>query len=157
LGHEGAGIVEQVGPGVIATKVGDHVLLNVVPRCGRCEPCVTGQPQLCQNSRSALYGGTLLDGTSRLSRRNGEPLWHFFAQSSFPERAVVAEGAVVPIRQDAPLAVLAPLACGASTGLGAVLNAARPAVGSTIAIVGCGGVGLSAIAAAALTHPRLLI
>jgi S-(hydroxymethyl)glutathione dehydrogenase/alcohol dehydrogenase len=157
LGHEGAGIVEQIGPGVIATKPGDHVLLNVVPRCGRCEPCVTGQPQLCQTSRPALYSGTLLDGTSRLSRSNGDSLWHFFAQSSFAERAVVSEGAVVPIRRDAPLDKLAPLACGASTGIGAVLNAARPEVGSTIAVVGCGGVGLSAIAAAALTHPRLLI
>lgn len=156
LGHEGAGVVESVGPGVTAVAPGDHVVLAVAPRCGRCPACVVGQPQLCRTSGPVLFAGTMLDGTTRL-HRHGAPLHHFFCQSSYAERAVVPEGAAVPIRRDAPLATVAPLACGASTGLGAVLNAARVEEGASVAIVGCGGVGLSAVMAARLAHAATIV
>src|SRR5712692_6234453 len=156
LGHEGAGVVEAVGPGVTTVAPGDHVVLAAVPRCGKCESCVLGQPQLCRVSGRVLFGGTMLDGSTRL-RLRGEPVYHFFAQSSYAEYAVVPEGATVPIPADVPLDKVAPLACGMSTGLGAVFNAARPEIGSTIAIIGCGGVGLSAVMAAPLTHPRTIV
>lgn len=156
LGHEGAGVVEAVGADVTAVAVGDHVVLSAVPRCGKCESCVLGQPQLCRVSGRVLFGGTMLDGSTRL-RLRGEPVYHFFAQSSYAEYAVVPEGATVRIPADVPLDKVAPLACGVSTGIGAVFNAARPEIGSTIAIIGCGGVGLSAVMAAPLTHPRVIV
>jgi S-(hydroxymethyl)glutathione dehydrogenase / alcohol dehydrogenase len=156
LGHEGAGVVEGVGSDITTVAPGDHVVLTAVPRCGKCESCVLGQPQLCRVSGRVLFGGTLLDGSTRL-RRHGEPVYHFFAQSSYAEYAVVPEGAAVPIPADVPLDKVAPLACGVSTGLGAVFNAARPEVGATIAIIGCGGVGLSAVMAAHLTQARTIV
>jgi Zn-dependent alcohol dehydrogenase len=156
LGHEGAGVVEAVGPGVSTVAAGDHVILSAVPRCGKCEPCVIGQPQLCRVAAAVVFGGTLLDGTSRL-RLRGEPVCHFFAQSSFAERAVVPEGAAVPVPADVPLDKLAPLACGVSTGIGAVLNAARVEVGESVVVIGCGGVGLSAVLAADLAHAGMIV
>ena len=156
LGHEGAGIVEAVGPGVTTTAVGDHVILSAVPRCGKCAACVVGQPQLCRAAAAIIFGGTLLDGTTRL-RLRGEPAYHFFAQSSFAERAVVPEGAVVPIPADVPLEVVAPLACGVGTGLGAVLNAARVQLGESVVVLGCGGVGLSGVLAADLAHAGMIV
>jgi S-(hydroxymethyl)glutathione dehydrogenase / alcohol dehydrogenase len=156
LGHEGAGIVEAVGPGVVTVSLGDHVVLSAVPRCGWCEQCVVGRPQLCQVAQPTLWSGTLLDGTRRL-RRGDEPVHHFFAQSSFAEYAVVPQGATVRIPRDVPLELVAPLACGVSTGLSSVLNAARVKVGATVAVVGCGGVGVSAIIGAHLAHASTVI
>jgi Zn-dependent alcohol dehydrogenase len=151
LGHEGAGVVAAVGPGVSTVAAGDHVILSAVPRCGKCIACVIGQPQLCRVAAAVVFGGTLLDGTSRL-RLRGEPICHFFAQSSFAERAVVPEGSVVKIRRDVALEKVALLACGVSTGLGAVFNAAQVRAGDSVVVIGCGGVGIAAVAGADLAH-----
>jgi Zn-dependent alcohol dehydrogenase len=151
LGHEGAGIVEAVGSGVTAAEPGDHVILSAIGRCGRCAACVDGRPWMCATWGASIFSGALLDGTTRLSLR-GRPVHHWFAQSSFAERAVVPEGSVVRIRRDVALEKVALLACGVSTGLGAVLNAARVRVGESVAVIGCGGVGIAAIVGADLAH-----
>ena len=152
LGHEGAGIVEEVGDGVTAAAVGDHVLLSAIGRCGRCAACVDGRPWLCSTWGAAVFSGALTDGTTRLRRSDGSAVHHFFAQSSFAERAVVPEGSVVRISPDVALEKVALLACGVSTGLGAVFNAAGVRLGESVAVIGCGGVGVSAIVGADLAH-----
>jgi len=151
LGHEGAGVVESIGAGVTGVAPGDHVVLSAIGRCGRCAACVDGRPWLCSVAGATIFSGTLPDGTTRL-RLRGAPVYHWFAQSSFAERVVVPEGSVVPVRRDVPLDKVALLACGVSTGLGAVFNAARVQVGESVAVIGCGGVGVSAIAGADLAH-----
>jgi len=151
LGHEGAGVVESIGPGVTAAAPGDHVVLSAIGRCGKCAACVDGRPWMCGTWGAAIFSGTLTDGTTRLSQ-GGAPVYHWFAQSSFAERAVVPEGSVVRIRKDVSLEKAALLACGVSTGLGAVFNAARVAVGESVAVIGCGGVGIAAIVGADLAH-----
>ena len=156
LGHEGAGIVEAVGPAVTMLKPGDHVVLSVMPSCGKCPACVSGQPWLCHVAGPMLFAGQMLDGTRRLSQE-GQPVNHFFAQSSFAEHAVVAELGAAKVRDDAPLDIVAPLACGASTGIGAILNAARVEPGASVAVIGCGGVGLSGIMAAHLAEAGQII
>ena len=156
LGHEGAGIVEAVGPSVTTVAPGDHVVLSAIARCGRCDACVRGEPWLCSTAGATIFAGTMPDGTTRLSLR-GRPVHHFFSQSSFAERAVVAEGAVVKIRADVPLDKVATLACGVSTGLGAVLNAARVPVGAIVVVIGCGGVGASVIVGAGLAHAGMIV
>src|SRR5207253_2145002 len=102
LGHEGAGIVEAVGAGVTTAAPGDHVILSAIGRCGRCAECVDGRPWLCAVAGATIFSGRLPDGTTRLSLW-GRPVYHWFAQSSFAERAVVPEGAVVRIRSDVAL------------------------------------------------------
>lgn len=151
LGHEGAGVVDAVGPGVTGIGVGDHVVLSAIGRCGRCAACVDGRPWLCATWGATLFSGTLPDGTTRL-RLRGAPVYHWFAQSSFAERVVVPEGSVVRIRSDVALEKVALLACGVSTGLGAVFNAAHVEVGESVVVIGCGGVGVSAIVGADLAH-----
>ena len=151
LGHEGAGVVESVGANVIGVTPGDHVVLSAIARCGRCGACVDGRPWMCSVAGANIFSGTLFDGTTRLSLR-GRQVHHWFAQSSFAERAVVPEGAVVRVRADVALDKVALLACGVSTGLGAVFNAARVRVGESVVVIGCGGVGVSAIVGADLAH-----
>jgi len=153
LGHEGAGIVEAVGPSVTTVAAGDHVVLAAIARCGKCARCVAGKPWLCSVAGANLFTGTLLDGTTRLSL-GGRPVYHWFSQSSFAERAVVPEGAAVKVRKDVSLEKIATLACGVSTGLGAVLNAARVEPGASVVVIGCGGVGVSAIVGADLARAR---
>lgn len=157
LGHEGAGIVEQVGSGVTFVSAGDHVILSAIGRCGRCAACVEGRPWLCSTWGAAIFSGTLIDGSTRLRRRDGTPVHHWFAQSSFAEHAVVPEGSVVKIRDDVALEKVAMLACGVSTGLGAVLNAAGVRLGESVAVIGCGGVGVSAIVGADLAHAHPIV
>lgn len=156
LGHEGAGIVEAVGPSVTRVMPGDHVVLSAIARCGRCDACVRGEPWLCSTAAATIFSGTMPDGTTRLSLR-GRPVYHFFSQSSFAERAVVPEGAAVKVRADVPLDKVATLACGVSTGLGAVLNAARVEPGESVVVIGCGGVGASAIVGAGLAHAGMIV
>ncbi|MBI1986911.1 MAG: Zn-dependent alcohol dehydrogenase [Nitrospinae bacterium] len=157
LGHEGAGIVEKVGPGVTTVSPGDHVVLAVLPSCGQCAPCVGGRPYICERSWPVIFSGTMMDGTRRLRNREGEELSHLFAQSSFAEYAVVTERSAVPIRKEAPLEKMAVLGCGATTGIGAVLNTARVEAGTRVAVVGCGGVGLSVILGAKLAGALQII
>jgi S-(hydroxymethyl)glutathione dehydrogenase/alcohol dehydrogenase len=156
LGHEGAGVVEEVGPMVSTVAPGDRVVLASVPRCGTCPACVAGRPYVCENAAAGMYGGGLFDGTTRLSLR-GEPVYHFFKQSSFAQRAVVPEGAAVRVPAEAALDKVAVLACGVSTGLGAVFNVARVEVGDSVAIIGCGGVGLGGLIAAGLRHAGTIV
>jgi Zn-dependent alcohol dehydrogenase len=150
LGHEGAGIVEKVGKGVTSVKPGDHVVLSVMPFCGKCRYCLIGKQYLCIMAWPTVFGGTLLNGSKRLKKKDGTELNYYFGQSSFADYALVHESTPVKVRDDAPLDKIAVLGCGATTGIGAVLNTANVQAGSSVAMFGCGGVGLSGIMAAKL-------
>ena len=148
LGHEGAGVVEAVGPGVTRVAVGDHVALSWAPWCGECEECRRDLPQLCSTVWPAMATGGLMDGTPRLSR-DGEPVFHYSFLSTFAEACVVPERSCVPIPDDVPFDVAALVGCAVTTGVGAVWRTAGVRPGDRVAVVGCGGVGLSAVLAAA--------
>jgi Zn-dependent alcohol dehydrogenase len=143
LGHEGAGVVEAVGPGV-QLRLGTHVALSWMPSCGRCEECVRGLTHLCRTAWTAMGHGGLLDGTPRLSR-NGSPVYHYSFLSTYAEAAVVPEASCVPIPDSAPFDVAALVGCAVSTGVGAVWHTAGVRPGERVAVFGCGGVGLSAV------------
>ncbi|MFF7640492.1 alcohol dehydrogenase catalytic domain-containing protein [Streptomyces canus] len=157
LGHEGAGVVEAVGPAVTGVAPGDHVVLSFTS-CGACRNCDGGHPAYCAEWLPLnLLGGRRADGTSTISR-DGEPLGgHFFGQSSFAERALVDERSLVKVDPDVPLESIAPLGCGVQTGVGAVWNVLKPVTGSTIVVLGAGAVGLSAVMAAALTPATTIV
>jgi len=148
LGHEGAGIVEAVGPEVETVHVGDHVLTSYVPSCGRCHWCVVGRPNLCDLRDQPRH--VLHDGTARFHARDGSEVFQYLQVASYAERAVLPEQNVIPIRKDAPLDVVCLVSCGVMTGAGAVINRAQVRPGSNVVVFGCGGVGLNAIQAAAL-------
>jgi S-(hydroxymethyl)glutathione dehydrogenase/alcohol dehydrogenase len=148
LGHEGAGVVDAVGEDVTSLEPGDHVVLWVLPFCRECTYCDRGDPHLCAR-RSAVKGGTLLDGTRRLSR-DGAEVNHFYGQSSFASHCVVAKQTAVKIPDALSFPEASLLGCGAITGLGAVTNTAEVSAGEPAAIFGCGGVGSSAILGATL-------
>jgi Zn-dependent alcohol dehydrogenase len=156
LGHEGAGIVQQVGAGVTSVKPGDHVVLTGGASCGKCYYCIKGMPVLCEIFRPLRFGGFLPEKQLRL-KKNGQKLHHFFLQSSFAEYSVVPQEVAIKVRQDAPLETIGILGCGVMTGLGSVLNAAQVGVGASVAVFGCGGVGLSAIMAANLAGAYRII
>jgi Zn-dependent alcohol dehydrogenase len=143
LGHEGAGVIEQVGPGA-GLAPGTHVALSWMPWCGRCEECLRDLSHLCRSAWQAMGHGGLLDGTPRLSR-GGEPVFHYSLLSTFAERAVVAERSCVPIPEDVPFDVASLVGCAIATGIGAIWNTAGVRPGDRVAVLGCGGVGLSAI------------
>ena len=146
LGHEGAGVVEAVGADVTRVAPGDHVALSWTPWCGTCEECARDLPQLCSTVWPAMGTGGLMDGTPRLSR-DGEPVYHYSFLSTFAEACVVPERSCIPIADDVPFAVAALVGCAVSTGAGAVWRTAGVQAGDRVAIVGCGGVGLSALLA----------
>lgn len=156
LGHEGAGIVEEVGADVTRVKPGDHVIVSWRPSCGRCSYCVTGQPHLCQTGSVELGHGYLLDGTSRLHKGDTE-IKHLTGVSSFAEYAVVPESGIVKIRPDVPLEAAALVGCGVMTGVGAVINTAKVEPGSSVAVIGCGGVGLNTVQGAVLAGAEKII
>src|SRR5438876_1072322 len=144
LGHEGAGIVEEVGPEVSLVKAGDHVVLSFAPYCGRCYYCAIGRPVLCENMRITMGKGTLLDGTCRL-KKNGKDIHHMAGLSSFAQYAVVPEIACITIPNHMPLDKACLVGCGVMTGVGAAINTAKVEPGSSAVVVGCGGVGLNVI------------
>ncbi|MGI9033605.1 MAG: Zn-dependent alcohol dehydrogenase [Acidimicrobiales bacterium] len=144
LGHEGAGVVTEVGAGVTNPAVGDHVVISWVPQCGRCYYCRRGQPHLCQEADAVLVGGGLLDGTPRL-RWRGMPVSQMCACGTFSTETVVPATGAVGVAADLDLTLAALLACGVLTGVGAALNTARIAPGDTVAVLGCGGVGLNVL------------
>ncbi len=144
LGHEGAGVVESIGPGVKRVRPGDHVALSWAPACGTCAECVRELPQLCSAAWPAMGSGGLLDGTTRLSR-DGAPVYHYSFLSSFAEATVVPERSCVPIPLDVPFDVAGLVGCAVTTGVGAVWRTARVSPGDRVAVFGCGGVGLSAV------------
>jgi NDMA-dependent alcohol dehydrogenase len=156
LGHEGAGIVEALGEGVTSMTKGDHVVLSWLPSCGRCFFCTQGRPILCEWSTPAMLAGTMPDGTTRLTR-DGEPVYHYSFLSTFAERCVVPEESCVPIRKDASLEVAALVGCAVMTGIGAATNRARVEPGSSVAVFGAGGVGLSAVIGARLAGAATVI
>jgi Zn-dependent alcohol dehydrogenase len=148
LGHEGAGTVAAIGAGVTEFAVGDRVVIGW-PFCGECRNCQAGEPRYCRRLGEALVGGGRLGGGSALHRSDGSSVSsHFFGQSSFASYALTTARALVAVRPDVPLELMGPLACGVSTGAGAVFNTARPPAGSSIAVFGVGTVGLAAIMAA---------
>jgi aryl-alcohol dehydrogenase len=157
LGHEGAGVVEAVGDGVTNVSVGDKVIIGW-PWCGSCRNCLDGQPRYCLELGPLVITGSRGDGSTSLRRLDGSPLHsHFFGQSSFATYSICAANALVPVPADADVSLLGPLACGISTGAGAVLNALRPFAGSSVVVYGAGAVGLSAIMAARLTAATHII
>jgi Zn-dependent alcohol dehydrogenase len=149
LGHEGAGRVVSVGPGVTRVAPGDAVVLMWRTRCGRCRYCSTGRPAMCQQGRAAIVSGGLLDGTSRLSL-GGKEVKHFLGASCFAEECVVSEQSVVAIPPTVSAEVAAVAGCAVITGVGAVLNVVENAAGASMLIIGAGGVGLSAVMGARL-------
>ncbi len=147
FGHEGSGIVEKVGAKVTKLKPGDHVVMSY-RACGRCPPCLRGDPTHCATIFGCNFGGARGDGSATIHRHGAPIFGNFFGQSSFAAYAVTNEANTVKVAQDVPLELLGPLGCGVQTGAGAVINALKPFAGSSIAIFGCGSVGLSAVMAA---------
>ena len=152
LGHESAGVVEKVGPEVSYVKPGDHVITCLSVFCGHCEFCTTGRPFSCQNPEVARGDNE----PPRLSQ-DGGVMHQFYSLSSFAEQMLIHEHALVKIRDDMPLDRAALIGCGVTTGFGAVINTAQVKVGSTVAVIGCGGVGLSAINGAAIAGAGRII
>src|SRR5215472_14757415 len=156
LGHEGAGVVEEVGPGVTTVQPGDHVVLLWRTSCGRCEFCSKGRPALCPTGSAVRSGGRMPDGTSRLSR-DGVEIRHFLGVSCFAEQTVCQEQSVLKMPEDVPLPIGAVAGCAVMTGVGAVINTARVEPGSSVLVVGAGGVGLCAIMGAVLAGAARII
>jgi S-(hydroxymethyl)glutathione dehydrogenase / alcohol dehydrogenase len=157
LGHEGAGVVERVGADVTHVRPGDHVAFCFVPACRACRFCLAGKPNLCAPAGESSVRGVLLDGTSRLRLSDGTELQHALTTACFAEFTVVAAGGAVPLPVELPLWQGALLGCGVVTGMGAVRNVARVEPGESVAVFGCGGVGLQVIAAARLAGAATIV
>lgn len=157
LGHEGAGVVEAVGPEVSHLAPGDRVSLCFLPSCGACRACRAGRPNLCEPGSRASFAGTRGDGTARLHTVDGVPLQQFLGIGCFAERCVVPAASAIPAPAELPLWQAALVGCALVTGLGAVRNAARVAVGESVCVVGCGGVGLQVVLAARLAGARPIV
>jgi S-(hydroxymethyl)glutathione dehydrogenase/alcohol dehydrogenase len=149
-------VVEQVGEGVGRLKVGDHVVLSILPACKTCAPCRDGRPNHCATTATAMRGGNLLDGSSRLTA-NGHRLNHFLTVSSFADHAVVPESAATVVDPAMPLDRAALIGCAVLTGYGAVCHSARVEPGASVAVFGCGGVGLSAIQGARIAGAESIV
>ena len=157
MGHEGSGVVTELGEGVTSLAVGDHVVLSWVPPCGECRYCLQGHEARCQKVATVVAPkGVLFDGTSRLSL-DDEPLHHYLGVSSFAEEAIVPASGAIKVRDDAPLDVIAVVGCAVATGVGAVLNTAAVEPGATVAVIGCGGVGLNVVQGAKLAGAERII
>ncbi len=156
LGHEGAGIVEEVGAGVTSVAVGDHVIPLYTPECGACKFCLSGKTNLCQAIRATQGKGLMPDGTSRFSK-NGKPIFHYMGTSTFSEYTVLPEIALAKVNKAAPLDKICLLGCGVTTGIGAVLNTAKVTPGSTVAVIGLGGIGMSCIQGAVMAKASRIV
>jgi alcohol dehydrogenase len=150
LGHEASGIVREVGPGVAAVGPGDCVVFSYVPLCGRCLPCATGRPALCENGAAANVAGTLLSGKRRFRNAAGKELNHHMGVSAFSQYTVCAQESLIRIAADFPLQKAALFGCAILTGVGAVVHTAKIEPGTSVAVFGLGGVGLSAVMGAKL-------
>ncbi|MBP2232901.1 S-(hydroxymethyl)glutathione dehydrogenase/alcohol dehydrogenase [Azospirillum agricola] len=156
LGHEGGGVVVEVGPGVTSVAVGDHVIPLYTPECGKCKFCLSGKTNLCQAIRATQGKGLMPDGTSRFSIK-GKQIAHYMGTSTFSEYTVLPEIALARINKAAPLEKVCLLGCGVTTGMGAVMNTAKVEPGATVAIFGLGGIGLSAIIGATMAKASRII
>ena len=156
LGHEGGGIVQEIGPGVTSVKPGDHVIPLYTPECGECKFCLSGKTNLCQKIRATQGKGLMPDGTSRFSYK-GKPILHYMGTSTFSEYTVMPEISVAKINQKAPLEKVCLLGCGITTGIGAVLNTANVQPGNSVAVFGLGGIGLSVVQGAVMAKAGRII
>lgn len=156
LGHEGAGVVVAVGPNVSTCKPGDHVTLSWVPYCGTCAYCRTGKVHLCESAFGPMFGGTLMDGTTRMTL-DGETCYHSSLLSTFAEYTVVPEMSCIKIPDEMPMAQACMIGCGVATGYGASVRAAQVTPGSSVAIFGIGGVGANAIQGARIAGASKII
>ena len=156
LGHEGAGVVVEVGAGVRSLAAGDHVIPLYIPECRECKYCLSGKTKLCVRIRETQGKGLMPDRTSRL-RARGKVLHHYMGTSTFAEYTVVPEIALAKVRSDAPLDRICLLGCGVTTGIGAVLHTAKVEPGSSVAVFGLGGIGLSVIQGAVLAGAERII
>ncbi|MEG4913797.1 MULTISPECIES: S-(hydroxymethyl)glutathione dehydrogenase/class III alcohol dehydrogenase [unclassified Microcoleus] len=156
LGHEGAGIVAEVGPGVTSVKVGDRVIPLYIPECRNCEYCLSRKTNLCQAIRVTQGQGVMPDGTSRFSI-DGQKLYHYMGTSTFANYTVLPEIAVAKIREDAPFDKVCLIGCGVTTGIGAVINTAKVEPGSNVVVFGLGGVGLNVIQAARMVGANMIV
>ncbi|SAL02404.1 S-(hydroxymethyl)glutathione dehydrogenase/class III alcohol dehydrogenase [Caballeronia pedi] len=156
LGHEAAGVVQELGAGVTDLQVGDHVVVVFVPSCGHCAPCAEGRPALCEPGAAANGAGTLLSGERRLTR-DGEVINHHLGCSVFAEYATVSRRSIIKIDPSIPLDEAALFGCAVLTGVGAVVNTAKVQVGASVAVIGLGGVGLAALIGAHAAGARQII
>ncbi|MDX1528715.1 MAG: zinc-dependent alcohol dehydrogenase family protein [Gammaproteobacteria bacterium] len=156
LGHEAAGTVEEVGPGVTDLKSGDHVVMVFVPSCGHCLPCSEGRPALCEPAAKTNTAGSLLSGERRLER-NGKPVHHHLGVSAFAEYATVSRNSLVKIDPELPFDEAALFGCAVLTGVGAVVNTADIPPGATSAVVGLGGVGLASLLGAVMAGASRIV
>ena len=156
MGHEGAGVVVEVGPDVTSVAVGDHVIPLYTPECRQCKFCTSGRTNLCGAIRETQGQGLMPDGTSRFSL-NGKPIYHYMGTSTFSQYTVLPEIAVAKIRADAPFDKVCYIGCGVTTGLGAVMNTAKVEPGSNVAVFGLGGIGLNVIQGARLVGADQII
>src|SRR5260221_1715257 len=156
LGHEGAGIVVDIGPGVASLKKGDHVIPLYTPECRECEYCLNPKTNLCQAIRATQGKGVMPDGTSRFSR-GGETLYHYMGCSTFANYTVLPEIAVAKIRDDAPFDKVCYIGCGVTTGIGAVVNTARVEPGANVVVFGLGGIGLNVVQGARLAGANMVV
>jgi S-(hydroxymethyl)glutathione dehydrogenase/alcohol dehydrogenase len=156
LGHEGAGIVVDVGPGVKSLRKGDHVIPLYTPECRHCEYCLSGKTNLCQAIRVTQGQGVMPDGSSRFSL-NGKKIFHYMGTSTFSNYTVVPEIALAKIREDAPFDKVCYIGCGVTTGIGAVINTAKVEPGANVVVFGLGGIGLNVIQGARMAGANMII
>ena len=156
LGHEGAGIVREVGPGVTSVKPGDHVIPLYTPECGQCKSCLSGKTNLCTAIRATQGKGVMPDGTSRFSYK-GETIFHYMGCSTFSNFTVLPEIAVAKIREDAPFQTSCYIGCGVTTGVGAVTNTAKVQAGDNVVVFGLGGIGLNVIQGARIVGANRIV
>ncbi|MDJ0931733.1 S-(hydroxymethyl)glutathione dehydrogenase/class III alcohol dehydrogenase [Breoghania sp.] len=157
LGHEGAGVVVEVGPGVTSVKPGDHVIPLYTPECRQCYSCTSQKTNLCTSIRATQGQGLMPDGSSRFSTLDGDPILHYMGTSTFANYTVLPEIAVAKIREDAPFDKVCYIGCGVTTGIGAVINTAKVEVGATAVVFGLGGIGLNVLQGLRLAGASMII
>src|SRR3954449_4605962 len=156
LGHEGAGVVREVGPGVTSVKPGDHVIPLYTPECRQCKSCLSGKTNLCTAIRATQGKGVMPDGTSRFSL-DGKPVYHYMGCSTFSNYTVLPEIALAKIREDAPFEKVCYIGCGVTTGIGAVINTAKVEPGANVVVFGLGGIGLNVVQGARMVGANMIV